>query len=116
MNDNNKSGDWSDLGFHVLAEIKRLNNGHDNLAERLAENSQILSKNTGQLEIHIEGVRLAREQNDMLKTEMLARLAPLEKRSANFDGAWKLVGILAAAIAFLVSAAKLAELIAGHVK
>jgi len=105
MSDNN----WPEWSMHVLTEIKRLNGSHENLAEKLSENSKILAVNTSQLELHIEGVRLAREQNNLLKEEMLARLEPLEKRSANFDGAWKLVGMLAATIAFLASIVKIID-------
>ena len=103
------SNNWNEWSIHVLAEIKRLNGSHENLADKLSENSMILACNTKELQIHIEGVRLAREQNDLLRQEMLARLEPLEKKSSQIDGAWKLIAIIAAGIAFLASGVKIID-------
>lgn len=53
--------------------------------------NETLSENTRQLEVHIEGVRLAREQNTLLRLEVNERLAPIEEISNFVSSCSKLV-------------------------
>lgn len=59
--------DKLDILQQDIAEIKKTIN----------ENTIQLAVNTKQLEIHIEGVRLAREQNDLLKKDFDTRFEAL---------------------------------------
>ena len=72
MSNNRNNGDWKEWSQHVLIEIQRLNDRQEKMSETLTEN-------TKQLEIHIEGVKLAREQNAMVRVEMLERFKEVEE-------------------------------------
>ena len=65
----------------VQIELKTMNN--------------ILYLNTKQLEIHIEGVRLAREQNELLRKEFNSRIIPMED---NFKFIYKFGKLIACII------------------
>lgn len=68
---NQQDGDWKEWSRHVLIEIQRLSDRQERMNDTLTEN-------TKQLEVHIEGVRLAREQNALLKGETAERFKDLE--------------------------------------
>jgi hypothetical protein len=87
---------------------KRLEDKLDKLVEDVSEIKQIMAVNTKELEIHIEGVKLAREQNTLLKEEMDSRFNALDsdikpiKRHVDFvKGAMWAIGICGAALVFL---------------
>ena len=67
MNDPKRNGDWKEWSQHVLIEIQRMNEKQEKMSDTLQEN-------TKQLEIHIEGVKLAREQNNLIKTQLEVRI------------------------------------------
>ena len=50
--------------------MKEVKEKLDKIQDEVVEIKQILAVNTRELEIHIEGVKLAREQNEILKKEM----------------------------------------------
>lgn len=49
------------------------------ILEDISEIKQTLAVNTKELEIHVEGVQLARKQNDLLKEDMDARFDNLNE-------------------------------------
>lgn len=51
----------------------------DKLQEDINEIKQTMAVNTKELEIHIEGVKLAREQNELLKQEVDDKFQELSK-------------------------------------
>lgn len=103
--DNKRGGDWKEWSQHVLIEIQRLHEGQ-------TEQGKTLSANTRQLEIHIEGVRLAREQNailrnefDLRREEVNARLSPIEDHVKFFSRITKMVAwsvVLPASVYYII--------------
>ena len=67
----NRGGDWREWSQHVLFEIQRLSDSQERMNQTLAEN-------TKQLEIHIQGVKLAREQNEILRADFDKRVDATE--------------------------------------
>ena len=109
----NNNGGWESWSKHVLIELSRL---HD---EQCGQ-GKTLVENTRQLEMHIAGVRLAREQNEILrddfnlrKRELDARLEPLEDQHIKLNAYWKILTVLALAPAGLYYLWLLLKLIKG---
>jgi hypothetical protein len=87
-------------------DIKRIEDRLDRMTEEIAEMNKTLAVNTKQLEIHIEGVKLAREQNNILKEDIDNRfnelleqhIKPINKHIAFVQGAMWALGIVGASI------------------
>lgn len=84
---------------------KRLESKLDKIVEEIAEIKQTLAVNTKELEIHVEGVILAREQNNILRQEMENRfdsvdsdLKPIKSHVAFVKGAIWSLGIAGAIV------------------
>lgn len=59
--------------------MKDISEKLDKIQEDIGEIKQTLAVNTKELEIHVEGVQLARKQNDMLKQDMQNRFDNLDE-------------------------------------
>jgi hypothetical protein len=89
----NSSEKLGRMEAHLKVVIGRL----DLHQAELQTMNQTLAVNTKQLEIHIEGVKLAREQNELLKVELNMRLQPIED---NFKFLYKFGKLIACLAAF----------------
>lgn len=65
------------LDIHGKA-LKVIQDDQRELRNRQENMNEILAANVEQLKIHIEGVRLIREQNELMRREFDAKIAPLE--------------------------------------
>ena len=63
----------------IEANLDILKDNTSQIQEEIKVMNQILAVNTKQLEIHIEGVRLAREQNEILRKDVDARFEKAAK-------------------------------------
>jgi hypothetical protein len=114
-------GDWKEWSQHVLIEISRLHEGQKEIQSEQNEINKTLSRNTDQLEIHIEGVKIARKEAGEarelaqegivgLADRMDKRFQPLELYKVQVSAYWKVVTIAAlspAAIYYLMQIVKL---------
>lgn len=105
MSDQRRSGDWKEWSQHVLIEIQRLNAKQEKMSDKQGDIFETLSENTKQLEIHIEGVKLAREQNLILRADVERKfekvdneLIPLKNHVQYVNVAFKFWGKLFAVI------------------
>ena len=105
MNDQKRGGDWKEWSQHVLIEIQRLNLKQEKMSDKQIEIFETLSENTKQLEIHIEGVKLAREQNAILRADVEKKfdkvdneIQPLKEHVQYVNVAFKFWGKLFAVI------------------
>ena len=92
-----------------MNDLERIYEKLDKIDDRLSSVERIMAVNTAQLEIHIEGVRLAREQNDIIRDDVEQRLQPLEKRASIGDAALKIAGGAAGFVAVAASLIKIVE-------
>lgn len=77
----------------AVHDQKRIEDRLDKISEEIAEMNKTLAINTTQLEIHIEGVKLAREQNNLLKEEFEKQLKRINKHIDFVQGAaWAIAG------------------------
>lgn len=70
--------------------------------------NKILAVQEENLRLHMEGVRLAREQNDLLKQDVDARLAPIQEHVTRVNFLGK---IILAFVAFPASVYYIAQLV-----
>jgi hypothetical protein len=104
---NRGGGDWTEWSKHVLIEMQRLSDAQERMNDTLTEN-------TKQLEIHIAGVKAAREQNELLRIELdhrvdivEAEMAPLKSYIQTIQSVSMFVGkvlAVAGAIAGIIEA------------
>lgn len=73
--------------------------------------NETLIINTAQLKIHIEGVKLAREQNDLYRSDMDSRLRPLEETNILARGYVKAVAFFIGLPAAIYYISKIYEFI-----
>jgi len=83
--------------------MKDITDRLDKIQEDIGQIKQTLAVNTRELEIHIEGVNLAREQNDILKKQMEvgfqnvnADMKPIKSHVSFVQGAFWAVSICCA--------------------
>lgn len=86
-------------------QLNKIEDRLDEISKEISEMNKTLAVNTKQLEIHIEGVKLAREQNDILKnnleaqiTEIKDQFKPINKHITFVKGAMWTVSIISASI------------------
>lgn len=98
-------------------QSQRLEGRLDKLDDRLFSMSEILAKNTEQLKIHIEGVKLAREQNDILRkdvdtrfADVRAEMAPMLQRRLLVDSLFKFLGKTSTVLGSIYAFVKIWEL------
>jgi hypothetical protein len=86
-------------------KIDLLKESTDGISVELKEMNKTLSAQAEDLKFHIESVRLAREQNDLLKQDMDTRLAPIQKHviQVNFLGKMMLVFVAFPAAVYYVA-------------
>lgn len=84
---------------------ERLYKRLDSIDEAVKAMDRTLAVNTEQLRLHMEGVKLAREQNEILRQEMNGRLDIAEKDLSmtvahvnRVDGGFKLAGFIMKAL------------------
>jgi chromosome segregation ATPase len=92
------------------SNLQRIVTSLDSIDNRLNDNISQLDKNTFQLEIHIQGVREAQENNRILreqlglyKEEIAIKLAELEKPQIVVKGIMWIIGSLTALVALIVA-------------
>jgi len=100
-------GEWSEWSKHVLIEIQRLHEGQSRISGEQLEMNKVLSRNTDQLEIHIEGVDLARAQIEDLRDRTDERFKPLELYKVQVSAYWKVITVLALSPAAIYYALKI---------
>jgi DNA repair exonuclease SbcCD ATPase subunit len=92
------------------SNLQRIVTSLDSIDSRLHDNTAQLDKNTFQLEVHIQGVREAQENNRILREQLLLykeevaiKLAELEKPQIVAKGIMWIIGSLTALVALLVA-------------
>lgn len=76
--------------------LTRVEDKVDRIWERIASIDATLAGQHEQLKIHIEGVKLARQQNDLLKRDLDSRLQPIQDHVTVVRGVIRVIGYLAA--------------------
>lgn len=85
-----RGSDWKEWSQHVLIEIKRLNDEQRGMNVTLIENTE-------QLKVHIEGVKLARQEIADLRKLADGRFKPLEEHQIKVSAYWKVLTMVACA-------------------
>lgn len=65
--------------MRLKVENKKLESKIEQICEDISEIKKTMAVNTKELEIHIEGVKLAREQNDLLREDIEKRFNHLDE-------------------------------------
>lgn len=85
----------------AIQDQKRIEDRLDKISEEISEMNKTLAINTTQLEIHIEGVKLAREQNNLLKEEFDRQLRRINAHIDFVQGAAAAITIIGAIVVAL---------------
>lgn len=101
----------------IEATLELLSENVQNIQLEIRTMNETLAVNTKQLEIHIEGVMLAREQNDILRKDLDSRLAPIQEHVIQVRTMLKVFAVVAGLPAFvyyiIMAISKIREL-TGH--
>ena len=86
-------------------QLEKIEDRLDEISKQIAEMNKTLAVNTTQLEIHIEGVKQAREQNDILRVnlerqivEIQEQFKPINKHITFVKGSIWAISLLCAAV------------------
>lgn len=96
-----KSTEQAEQIIEIKTTLDALKDNVTGIQEELRVMNKTLLVNTEQLAVHIEGVRLAREQNELLRKETEARLQPIQDHVVRVNFIGKILALLIGAPAAL---------------